>query len=353
MSIIDSAAVAKRTFISTIVVLAVVLLIYTAYLARVPLLWVGISAFFAVAINPIVHALARHMPRKSKALAALLVLVIGIGMLFLVAALFLTPLIDQTIKLITSFPDQASKVANSFNNTPVANALGVNKVTVSTFVHNNINSLVGSVSFLGSVLVGTVLGIINGIIAVVAIISLIFFMTTEEARWKQVALSLFPSAHRPKAAEMGSKVYRIINGYVVGNLILSFIFGVSSAIVLWVMKSPYFLPLGLAVGLIDLIPLVGSTIGAVLVGVICVLTGQYWAAVVFAIFTILYVQLENNVLNPAIYSKNVDISPLIVLASILIGGSVAGILGALLAIPVAATLQVIGRELIAKTNTTK
>jgi predicted PurR-regulated permease PerM len=273
--------------------------------------------------------------------------VVGIGGLLIIGGLFLAPLVDQTAKLISSIPDLVTKIGNSLASTPVAHSLNVNKSSIDTFVHNNVNNLVNSVAFIGSLLVSTVIGIIDGIIAVVAIVSLVFFMTTEEDRWKNVAMSLVPHDHRKKVGSIGQKVYRIINGYVVGNVILSLIFGVASAVVLWIMKSPYFLPLGLAVGLIDLIPLVGSTIGAIIVALVCALTGQTVAAIVFIVFTLLYVQLENNVLNPAIYSKNVDISPLIVLASILIGGAMAGIIGALLAIPVAATLQVIGRELIA------
>ncbi len=347
----NTATFAKRTLLATVIILMVSLAIYAGYLARVPLMWIGIAAFLAVAINPMVHQTARFMPKKSTALATLLILFIGIGGLFVIAVLFLTPLIDQSIKLLASIPDLLTKIGNSFAKTPIAHSLNVNNQTISNFVHTNVDAIVNSVSFIGGVLVSTAVSLVNGVIAVVAIISLVFFMTTEEKRWKAVAMSLVPHQNKDKVASIGHKVYRIINGYVVGNIILSIIFGVSSALVLWIMKSPYFLPLGLAVGLIDLIPLVGSTIGAIIVSLVCLLTGQTWAAVVFIIYTILYVQLENNVLNPAIYSKNVDISPLIVLASILIGGAVAGIIGALLAIPVAATLQVIGREIIATKET--
>ena len=347
----DTAVFAKRVLLATLIILAVALLLYAGYLARVPLMWIGIAAFLAVAINPMVHQTARIMPKKSIALATLLVLIIGIGGLLVILGLFITPLIDQTIKLISSLPDLLNKIGNSLVKTPVAHSLNVNNSSVNTFIHNNVTNLVNSVSFIGGVIVSTAVSLVNGIIAVVAIISLVFFMTTEEKRWKSVAMTLVPRDHREKVGSIGQKVYRIINGYVVGNIILSLIFGLSSALVLWIMKSPYFLPLGLAVGLIDLIPLVGSTIGAVLVAFISILSGQYWAAAVFVIFTLLYVQLENNVLNPAVYSKNVDISPLIVLASILIGGAVAGIIGALLAIPVAATVQVLARELIASNET--
>jgi predicted PurR-regulated permease PerM len=343
----DNATFAKRILIATLIVLSVALVLYMGFLARVPLMWIGIAAFLAVAINPMVHQVARVMPRRNLALAALLVIGAGVIGGLVLLGLFLTPLLDQTIKLVSSIPDLVTKIANSLTSTPIAHSLGMNNTSVSNAVHNNLTNLANSITFVGGLLISTALSIINGIIAVVAIISLVFFMTVEERRWKRVAMSLVPTNHAKKVGEIGQKVYRIINGYVVGNIILSLIFGLSSALVLWIMKSPYFLPLGLAVGLIDLIPLVGSTIGAALVALISVLSGQYWTAAVFIIFTLLYVQLENNVLNPAIYSKNVDISPLVVLASILIGGAVAGIIGALLAIPVAATLQVIVRELLA------
>jgi predicted PurR-regulated permease PerM len=346
MNTTDTTIFAKRVLTATLIVLGVLLLLYLAFLARGPLIWLGIAAFFAVAINPTVKRVARFMPKKNMALAALVVLllvtVVGIG----IAILFLAPLVEQTAKLIGSIPSLVSQISKGLANTPVSHSLHITKNSINSFVETNIDSILNSASFVGTFLLDIVLGVVDSLIAVVAIISLIFFMTVESKRWKQVTISLFRPDHRKQAARIGAQVYGIINGYVVGNIILSLIFGVTSALVLWIMKSPYFLPLGLAVGLIDLIPLVGSSIGAALVAIICVLTGQYWTAAVFIIYTILYVQLENNVLNPAIYSKNVDVSPLIVLASILIGGATAGIIGALIAIPVAATIQVVARELL-------
>ena len=332
MTPLDSTTFAKRVFTATLIVFGVLMLIYIAYLARGPLIWLGIAAFFAVAINPTVRRVARFMPKKNLALSALVVLLVLTAVGLGIATLFLAPLIEQTAKLIGSIPDLLAQL--------------ITKTSITDFIHTNINSILTSASFVGTFLVGLVLGIVNSLIAIVAIVSLIFFMTVEGKRWKEVVIRLFRPAHRQQVSRIGGQVYSIINGYVVGNIILSLIFGVASALVLWIMKSPYFLPLGLAVGLIDLIPLVGSSIGAALVAIICVLTGQYWTAAVFIIYTVLYVQLENNVLNPAIYSKNVDVSPLVVLASILIGGAVAGIIGALIAIPVAATIQVVARELL-------
>jgi predicted PurR-regulated permease PerM len=346
MNTLDSTTYAKRVLMATLIVLGVLLLIWLGYLARGPLIWLGIAAFFAVAINPTVKRVAHVMPKRNTALATLAVLLVIALIAAGVLTLFLAPLVQQTIRLFGSIPSLVGQLSSGLAGTPVFQSLHITKSSITSFIDTNINSILTSATFIGSFLLNLVLGVVNSLIAVVAIVSLIFFMTVESQRWKEVTLKLFRPNHRETAARIGHQVYGIINGYVVGNIILSFIFGVASAIVLWIMKSPYFLPLGLAVGLIDLIPLVGSTIGAALVVIVCILAGQYWAAVVFIIYTVLYVQLENNVLNPAIYSKNVDVSPLIVLVSILIGAAVAGIIGALIAIPVAATIQVVGRELL-------
>jgi predicted PurR-regulated permease PerM len=335
-----------RVFTATIIVLSIIGVLYLILLARGPLLWIGIATFFSVAINPLVRQVARVMPRKNIALAAITVLVIGIAGLSVLTYLFLAPLIAQTTNLLASIPELVQKAAKTLTNTPLAHSINLSQSVVNTYIQNNISNIIGSASWIGGALLGIFIATVKSLLAIVAIISLIFFMSAEGRRWKELSLRVIEPESRKRVVEIGHKVYGIITGYVVGNLILSLIFGVSSALVLWIMKSPYWLPLGLLACLIDLIPLVGSTIAAILVATICVLSGQTSAAIVYSIFTILYVQLESNVLNPMVYSKSVEISPLIVLVSILLGGAMAGIIGALIAIPVAATIQVIAKDLL-------
>lgn len=336
----------KKVLSATAIILGTAVLLYAATLARQPLLWIAIAGFLAVAINPIVHKTQRFMPKKNLALATITVLVALCVLIGALIWLFLGPLLQQTVNLITSVPEIVAKVNETLSKTPLSDSLTINKQAIVSHLQTNGGELISSVSQLGTIVVSVLSGVIGVLVAFVSVISLMFFMTLEGSSLKDFTLRLLPREKRKQASAIGSDVYNIINGYVVGNFIISAIYGSVSALVLWLCGSPYFLILALVVGLIDLIPLVGATIGAVLVGIIFLISGQPLAAVAFGVYTIIYVQFESAVLNPAIYSKNVDVSPLTVLASILIGGAVAGVMGALIAIPVAATLKVVINALL-------
>ena len=135
-------------------------------------------------------------------------------------------------------------------------------------------------------------------------------------------------------------VYRVVGGYVTGNLLISLIAGTLTAIVLRIMGVPYAVALGLIVAILDLIPLAGATIAAIIVGAVAFLH-SIPAGIVVVAFFVVYQQVENHILQPVVYGRTVQLSPLAVLISVLIGAELAGVLGALAAIPVAGTLQVV------------
>jgi predicted PurR-regulated permease PerM len=135
-------------------------------------------------------------------------------------------------------------------------------------------------------------------------------------------------------------VYRTVGGYVTGNLLISVIAGVSTGIVLLIVGVPYAVALGLIVAILDLVPLAGATIAGIIIAIVAFLHSIVAGIVVVAYF-IVYQQVENHVLQPVVYGRTVQLSPLAVLISVLIGAELAGVLGALAAIPVAGTLQVL------------
>ena len=139
---------------------------------------------------------------------------------------------------------------------------------------------------------------------------------------------------------MGYDIYRTIGGYVTGNLAISLIAGITSTAVLLILGVPYAVALGLLVAILDLIPLAGATIAAVIVSTIGFIDSTT-SGIVLIIFFILYQQLENHVLQPVVYGRTVLLSPLAVLIAVLIGAQIAGVIGALAAIPVAGAIQVI------------
>jgi predicted PurR-regulated permease PerM len=142
---------------------------------------------------------------------------------------------------------------------------------------------------------------------------------------------------------MGHDVYRMVGGYVTGNLLISVIAGGATTIVLVVLGVPFALALGLLVAVLDLIPLAGATLAAVVVSLVAFVHSPSAGAIVLGFFVV-YQQLENHLLQPLVYGRTVELSPLAILISVLVGAEVAGIIGALSAIPVAGTIKILLAE---------
>ena len=141
-----------------------------------------------------------------------------------------------------------------------------------------------------------------------------------------------------------------MSGYVTGNLAISVICGVTTFVVLLVLGMPYAAPLALLVAVLDLVPLVGATLGGALL-VIVGLFVEPWKAVVLLVFVLVYQQVESNFLQPIVYSKAVQLNGLVILIALLVGGQLLGIPGALLAIPVAEIIRIVVTELLAYRRT--
>jgi predicted PurR-regulated permease PerM len=174
----------------------------------------------------------------------------------------------------------------------------------------------------------------------VTIVFMTLFMLLEGPVWVERFYLMLPEKSRDHWRDVGNQIYRTVGGYVTGNLLISVIAGISSTLVLLVLGVPYAVALGLLVAILDLIPLAGATIAAIIVAAVGFIHSLV-AGVVLIIFFIVYQQLENHLLQPIVYSRTVRLSPLVILISILIGAELAGVLGALAAIPVAGTIQVL------------
>jgi Predicted permease len=188
--------------------------------------------------------------------------------------------------------------------------------------------------------------IISIIAATVTIVFLTFFMLLEGRAWTERVYSLMPEESQPRWRKVGHDMYRTVGGYVSGNILISVIAGVSITIVLLILGVPYAIALGLLVAVLDLIPLAGATIAGIIVAIVA-FTHSVPAGIVAVVFFIVYQQLENHFLQPVIYGRTVQLSPLVVLISVLVGAELAGILGALAAIPVAGAIQVLIRDQLA------
>ena len=199
---------------------------------------------------------------------------------------------------------------------------------------------VGGVLGLSNTALSLTKSILNAVIAVVTIAFLTLFMLLEGPAWVERIYSLISEPAQPRWRKVGGDIYRTVGGYVTGNLAISLIAGVVSTAVLLVLGVPYAVALGLIVALLDLIPLAGATLAAIIVSAVGFLHSTT-AGIVLVIFFVLYQQLENHVLQPLVYGRTVQLSPLIVLVAVLMGAELAGVIGALGAIPVAGSIQVV------------
>ena len=189
-------------------------------------------------------------------------------------------------------------------------------------------------------------GVITAVIASVTIAFLTLFMLLEGPTWVERFYSLLPAEHQPRWRRIGYDIYRTIGGYVTGNLAISLIAGIVSTAVLLALGVPYAVALGLVVAILDLVPLAGATIAAILVTTVAFLDSST-SGIIVLIFFVVYQQLENHVLQPVVYGRTVQLSPLAVLIAVLIGAQLAGVVGALAAIPVAGAVQVLLVEWLA------
>jgi predicted PurR-regulated permease PerM len=186
--------------------------------------------------------------------------------------------------------------------------------------------------------------IFSTVVALVTIFVLTFLMVLQGPKLLAGWVAALPEQRQERVRRVAADCAKAVTGYMTGNLVISVIAGTVTYVVLWIMGVPYKGVVALFVGFADLIPLVGATLGAVVAIAVAALHSLPAAIVVLVVFVV-YQQLENHVLQPVIMSRTVELSALTVLVSILIGVELFGFLGALLAIPVAGVLHVIGRDL--------
>jgi len=322
-------------------VILVVALLALVYLAWHIITWILIAAFLAVALNPAVEALTRRGVGRGPASAIVFVvtLLVMVGIGFLV----IPPLIDQIRDFVNAVPNLVEDVTKG------RGRLGflerdyhlVERVREAVET-KGLGSLLG----VTQPAVAVAKGVVTAVVGIVTVAFLTFFMLLEGPRTVERFLDALPAETSKRWRRVGGEIYRTIGGYVTGNLLISLIAGVASAIMLFAVGSSYAVALGLVVAIFDLVPLAGATIAAVLVTLVVVVELGWIQAVIVAVFFVVYQQLENHVLQPLVYGRTVQLSPLTVLIAILIGAELAGVLGALAAIPVTGSLLAIGREVL-------
>jgi len=315
--------------------------VYLVYLLRTPLTWIIIGAFIAIALSTPVALVQRRVRRRGLAIAIVYLGVVLIPVF--IGVIFVPPLVKETNKLVDKLPEYAQDVQDYVRENPTLRRLNENYEITDKLqeqaekLPNRIGDATGVLSDIG-------LGIVNSLFALITILILSMFMLGSGRTWVEAAIRSRPDEHQPTLRRATSQIGTAVAGYVAGALGQATVAGVTAFIVLSILGVPYAAALALIVALLDLIPLVGATVGAVIVGLVTLFNDFPTDTIVWAVWSIVYQQIENTVIQPRIQSHTVNVQPIVVLVAVLFGSSLFGVLGALLAIPAAATIQISIRE---------
>jgi predicted PurR-regulated permease PerM len=323
----------------TIVVVSGIAL-YVIYLLRKPLGWIFIAGFIAIALTGPVALLTRWMPRG---LAIAVVFLLLIALPFLLMALILPPMISEVDKLIDNLPTYVADVEEFVVSNERLRELE-RDYQILDKLEERAQELPSRIGDAAAVLGGLGLGIVNSLFALVTILILAVFLVSSGPHWVQAALRLQPRDRRERLERTLRGIATAVGAYVAGALVQATVAGVLAFIVLSVLGMPFAGPLALLVALFDLVPLVGATLAALVVGLVTFFNDFPTTTIVWAIWSVAYQQIENNLIQPQIQKRAVDVHPFVVLTAVLFGSTLFGVLGALLAIPIAASIQISIRE---------
>lgn len=319
-------------------VAGVLVLLYGAYLIRAILVLAVIALFLAVGMDPAVRGLARLRLKRGQA-----VLVV-----FLAALLFIggfigsvtPPLVREVQELAGNIPSYARELATRSDS--------FREIDAQYDISGRLRSALDNLPAIAAGSVGGALGVLRGIgrtlFSVVTVTILTIYFMLDLPKLLDGAQKLLPRSRRERFQELRKHVLDRISGYMLGQIMVSLTAGLVSVIVLSILRVPYSLPLGMWVAISALIPMVGATIGAV-PAVIVAFLHSVPIGIATLVFFLVYQQVENYVVAPRVMRRAVDISPAAVIMAALIGGTLMGFVGALLAIPTAASLKVLAQEL--------
>src|SRR6185437_1993805 len=341
---VNFASVFRWSMAAALGLLTVGILAFAVYTVRAVLVQVIIAMFIAVSLDPAVRLLIRRGVKRSLAVGIIFVITLAILVGFVWS--LVPPLVRQATDLVANVPDYVKTLsAESKTYRDIANRYGLTQKITEYAA-----SLPGLV---GGGALGFLTGLFSAVLNVLLVLVLTIYFMLDLPRLRRGVVRLFPRQQRPRAAQAVNVVVDKVGGYMIGNLIISLFAGVSSFICLIVLDVPFALPLAVFVALADLIPMLGATIGAVGCVLVALLSGNLWPdAVVVLLFFVLYQQLENYVIAPRVLRNTVDMSSVAVLLAALIGGSILGVVGALMSIPIVAAGKVLMTPMVEALDST-
>lgn len=319
--------------VAKIVIGLLALAVFSDLLAQLRdlLVWTVAALFLAIALNPLVGRLEPRLGRRPAATVVFLGFVIGF---VAVVVAFLAPFVTQVDDLSTGLPQA---ITDAQENSTIKRL--DDRFDIAVKLKQNTGAL-------PDVVFGAADTVLGGAFAASTIFFLTLFLLYELPNIANMIVRQIPARSRPRARALAQHLNRNIGGYVAGNLLISLICGVVTTLSLYLLDVPYSLALGVFMAVFDLIPLVGATIGSIVVIAAGFIFVDVRTGVILFVIVMLYQQIENHILQPMVYGRTVQIPSLTVLIAVLCGGTALGLIGALIAIPVAATIQTIVHELL-------
>jgi predicted PurR-regulated permease PerM len=326
-----------------VVAIAALILTWVLFLVRGTLMTAYISGLFAMGISPLVRMIERQkviqvgarIPRWFAILliyAAIIAAIVGVGMAII------PPLIEQAEQLWRSLPEKFTQLQDFLLRMGVLRE----RITLSEAVQQAPTAEAGNVA---STIFGYLRNVVGGLFGLITILLLTFYMLVESRELFSFFVRLFPVRQRRRVATISNTVTQKVSAWLGGQMLLSFIIGVTSAIALWAMGVPYFYVLALISAIGELIPMVGPILAAI-PAILVAATVSPGLAIGVAVFFIIQQQVENSILVPKIMGRQVGLSAVTVILALGIGSQLMGVVGAILSVPTAAILQVLFEELV-------
>lgn len=330
-----------------LVVFGFALVILLMYMARAALAIVGVSFFLALALNVPVARIAKWLPGKSRVGATALSYVAVVAILTAFIVLVIPPIIEQSIRFAETVPAMLDSATSRWGTLDDI----INRYGVQEYVDQAVASVQANATSwaqnIGSTIISGAGSLFSVIAAMFMVFVLTFLMLVEGEAWINRIWGMYRDTARMRHhRELATKMYRVVTGYVTGQLGIAMIAATSSALAVFALSFFFDFPASLAfptaalIFIGALIPMFGATIGGAIVGLLLAFD-SITAAIIFLIFFIIYQQVENNIISPVVQSKTNNLSALMVLVAVTIGIYMFGLAGAVISIPIAGCAQVL------------
>jgi predicted PurR-regulated permease PerM len=309
--------------------------LYALYTVRAILVRILIALFIAVSLDPAVRALERRGMRRGFAVTLIFLLALALVAAFLLSVI--PPLVTQFSNLVDDLPGYLDDLQDRSSQFRQLN----DRFNVSDQLQGLVGTLPGR---LGTGLLGFTSRVFGAVFNSLTILVFTIYFMADMPRIRNGLVRLFPIERRPRARQVVDLVVDKVGGYMIGNIIISIIAGIASWIAFTVLGVSFALPLSFVIAICDLIPMIGATLGAVIGVTVALFTTNLPTTLLVALFFVAYQQLENYLIAPRVLKTTVELGAAAVLISGLIGATVLGLVGALMAIPVAAAFSVLLNE---------